>query len=111
MVVALVDELNRGPREGGVAALPAGTAVLNVYADDDGLLTLDLTRAFLQGFQGGSSAEYLALASLVRTLGANMPEVRRVQIACGGAPLLTLGGHLPLDRPLEVTEWSGEGTR
>lgn len=110
MAVVLVDELNRGPRGGGVAALPAGTAVLNVYSDGDGLLTVDLTRAFLQGFRGGSSAEYLALASLVRTLGANMPEVRRVQIVCGGAPLVTLGGHLPLDRPLEVAEWSGDGT-
>lgn len=110
MVAALVGELNRGPREGGVAALPAGTSVLNVYANDEGLLTVDLSRAFLQGFRGGSSAEYLALASLVRTLGANMPDVRRVQIVCGGAPIVTLGGHLPLDRPLEVAEWSGDGS-
>lgn len=111
MVAALVGELNRGPREGGVAVLPAGTSVLNVYADGTGLLTVDLSRAFLQGFRGGSSAEYLALASLVRTLGANMPDVRRVLIVCGGAPLVTLGGHIPLDRPLEVAEWSGGGAR
>lgn len=109
LTAALVAELDRGPRAGGVAALPAGTSVLNVYSDGRGLVTLDLSRAFLQGFRGGSTAEYMAIASLVRTLGANMPEVQRVQIVCGGAPLVTLGGHLPLDRPLEVAEW-GEGT-
>lgn len=109
LAAALVAELDRGPRAGGVAALPAGTSVLNVYSDGRGLVTLDLSRAFLQGFRGGSTAEYMAIASLVRTLGANMPEVQRVQIVCGGAPLVTLGGHLPLDRPLEVAEW-GERT-
>jgi hypothetical protein len=85
-----------------VAALPAGTSVLHVYLDERGLMTLDLSRAFQQGFQGGSNAEYLAVASLVRTIGANIPEVQRVLLVCGGNPLPTLGGHLPLDRPIEV---------
>lgn len=103
-VAALVAELDRGPRDGGVAVLPPGTAVLHVYLGDDGLLTLDLSRTFLQGFRGGTGAEYLAVASLVRTLGANEPEVHQVLIVCGGAPLSTLGGHLPLDRPFHVHE-------
>jgi len=103
-VAALVGELDRGPSAGGVAALPAGTSVLHVYLDDRGLMTLDLARAFQQGFRGGSSAEYLAVASLVRTMGANLPEVKRVLIACGGEPLATLGGHMALDRPIEVSE-------
>jgi hypothetical protein len=34
-----------------------------------------------------------------------MPDVDRVLILCGGASLHTLGGHLPLDRPLEVDRW------
>jgi hypothetical protein len=103
-VTALVAELDRGPRTGGVAVLPPGTSVLHAYLGDDGLLTLDLSRAFLQGFHGGTGAEYLAVASLVRTLGANEPEVQQVLIVCGGAPLTTLGGHLPLDRPFDVHE-------
>jgi hypothetical protein len=40
----------------------------------------------------------------VRTLGANLPEVKRVLLVSGGEPLATLGGHLPLDRPIEVAE-------
>jgi hypothetical protein len=104
-VATLVAELDRGPRGNGVAALPAGTAALHVFIDDRGLLTVDLSRAFRQGFKGGSSAEYLAIASLVRTLGANLPEVKRVLIVCGGQPIATLGGHLPLDQPLDVNDW------
>jgi hypothetical protein len=104
-VAALIAELDRGPRGDGVAALPAGTSVLHVFVDDHGLLTLDLTRAFSQGFRGGAGAEYLAIASLVRTLGANLPEVKRILIVCGGEPLQTLGGHLPLDQPLDVSDW------
>ena len=89
----------------GLAALPAGTAALHVFLDDRGLLTLDLSRAFQHGFRGGSGAEYLAVASLVRTLGANLPEVKRVLIVCGGRPIATLGGHIPLDQPLDVNDW------
>jgi spore germination protein GerM len=103
-VAALVGELDRGPSGSGVAALPAGTSLLHVYLDHEGLMTLDLSRALQQGFRGGSTSEYLAIASLVRTLAANLPEVRRVLIVCGGDPIATLGGHLPLDRPIDVAE-------
>jgi hypothetical protein len=104
-VVGLVAELDRGPRGVGVAALPAGTSALHVFLDDQGLMTLDLSRAFARGFRGGSGGEYLAIASLVRTIGANVPEVRRILIVCGGRPIATLGGHLPLDQPLDVNDW------
>jgi hypothetical protein len=104
-IAQLVAELDRGPRGTGVAALPPGTAVLHAYLDGRGLLTLDLSRAFVERFEGGTTAEYLAVASLLRTLAANVPEVKRVLIVCGGAPLATLGGHLPLDRPLDVSDW------
>jgi len=104
-VEALVAELDRGPRGRGVAVLPAGTSVLRVFVDDAGLMTLDLSGAFRQRFRGGSSAEYLAIASLMRTIGANVPEAKTVLIICAGRPIPTLGGHLPLDRPLEISDW------
>jgi hypothetical protein len=103
-VTQLVAALEQGPRKGGVSVLPAGTSVLHVYLDDRGLMTLDLSRAFQQGFRGGSGAEALALGSLLRTIGSNVPEARRVLLVCGGAPILSLGGHLPLDRPIDPHE-------
>ena len=103
-VAALVSELDRGPAGPGVAALPPGTSLLRVFLDADGLMTVDLSRAFQQGFRGGTGADYLAIASLIRTLAANIPEVKRVLIVCGGEPIVTLGGHLPLDRSFDVSE-------
>lgn len=103
-VAALVRELDRGPSRGGVAVLPAGTSVRFAYLDPDGLLTVDLSRSFVQEFRGGAGAEYLAVASLVRTLSANVAGVKRVLMVCGGEPLATLGGHVPLDRPIDASD-------
>jgi len=103
-VSMLVGELEKGPKAHGLRTVPLGTAVLHVYIDDRGLLTLDLSRPFRDGFRGGSSAEYLAIASLIRTLAANLPEVKRVMLVCGGQPMPTLAGHLPFDRPIDVAD-------
>ncbi len=103
-VAALVSELSRGPSGRGVGLMPSGTSVLHVYLDDRGLMTLDLSRAFQQSFRGGSTAEFLAVGALLRTLGANIDGVRRVQLTCAGATLKSLGGHLPLDRPIDIAE-------
>jgi len=103
-VAYLVSELEQGPRQRGVRTLPEDTGVLYVFLDDRGLMTVDLTNSFRQSFHGGSTPEYLAVASLVRTLAANLPEVRRVLLVCGGRPLATLGGHVALDRPFEVSD-------
>jgi hypothetical protein len=104
-VASLIAELERGSKADGVKLLPEGTALRHAYLDERGLLIVDLTRAFQQNFRGGSGAEQLAIASLVRTLAANIEDVRQVRLVCGGAPLLSLGGHLPLDRPLDVSDW------
>jgi hypothetical protein len=104
-VAVLVAALEQGPRQGGVRVLPEGTQVLHVYLEEDGLLTLDLSLPFRQGFRGGPRAEELTLGALVRTLAANVPEMQRVRLTCGGAPLPTLGGHFPLDQSLDPDEW------
>lgn len=103
-VAQLVAALAQGPQRRGVALMPQGTTVLHAYLDDQGLLTLDLSRAFAQGFRGGSRAEELQAGSLLRTIGENLPEVRRVLLVCGGAPIASLGGHLPLDQPIDPHE-------
>ena len=104
-VAALLDELVRGPTGEGLTLLPAGTTLRHAYLDERGLLTLDLSGSFRSGFRGGAGAEELAVGALVRTLGDNLPEVKRVMIVCEGVPLASLRGHLPLDRPLELEDW------
>ena len=103
-VESLVKELVRGPRQGGVPLLPQGTAVRHVYLDPRGLMTLDLTPAFHDRFRGGSTAELLTVASIVRTLLENVPEARSVRLVCGGGPLATLAGHIDCLRPFDGRE-------
>ena len=103
-VESLVRELVRGSRSGGVVLLAPGTALRHVYLDHRGLMTLDLTPAFRDRFDGGSTAEYLALSSLARTLFANVPEARRVRLVCAGEPLATLGGHIACDLPFDRSD-------
>jgi hypothetical protein len=104
-VAVLVGELARGSARGHLSLLPAGTVARHVYLDETGRLTLDLSAAFRTGFRGGAGAEELAVAALVRTLADELPEVRQVLIVCEGVPLASLGGHLPLDRPLDPADW------
>ena len=78
--------------------------VMQTYALDDGTLVLDLSREFVNGLSGGSRREEMAVGSLVRTLTANLPDVQRVRIVCQG-PLVSAGGHVPLDRPLDPQDW------
>jgi spore germination protein GerM len=103
-VAALVEALAAGPTGPGVATVPAATRLLQVYREDD-LLTLDLSRDFVQGLAPGSRTEEMAVGSVVRTIAAAVPGVMRVRIACGGAPITSAGGHLPLDAPLDPRDW------
>lgn len=106
LIRTVVTEYLRGPEgDGARPALPAGTTIAHVYRDPAGGLHLDFGGGLRRNFHGGSSAEHLLVASLLRTVAANAPAVSRVTITAGGQPVVTLGGHVRLDGPLIVSEW------
>ncbi len=106
LVRTVVAEYLRGPESGGArAALPEGTTIAHAYRDPGGGLHLDFGADLRRNFRGGSSAEQLLIASLLRTVAANAPAVSRVTLTAGGQPIITLGGHVRLDGPLVVSEW------
>ena len=76
-----------------------------MYRDPAGGLHLDFGADLRRNFRGGSTAEYLLVSSLLRTVSANAPAVSRVTLTAGGQPIITLGGHVRLDGPLVVSEW------
>ncbi len=106
LVRTVVTEYLRGPEGGGArAALPEGTTIAHAYRDPGGGLHLDFGSDLRRNFHGGSTAEHLLVASLLRTVAANAPAVSRVTLTAGGQPIITLGGHVRLDGPLIVSEW------
>lgn len=106
VVRTVVGALLDGPESAGLArAFPEGVTLSHVYRDPSGGLYLDFSNTLRLSFRGGSSAEELLVSSLLRTLGANVPNLARVTITAGGQPIVSLGGHFRLDGPLSVSEW------
>jgi len=104
-VRTLVDELVRGPTAGGRPVFPGGVTARHVFLDESGDLYIDFSPELTRRFHGGSTAEYLLLASLVRTLSRELPTVEGVIITVNGQPVSTLGGHFSLEGPLATSEW------
>jgi len=103
----VVEALIAGPSTStGISTLPQGTALLAVMVDaDSGTVYLDFSSELVAAHPGGSAAEYCTIASIVRTVGENFPEVQRVQLLVDGAQVETIAGHLRADEPFPVKEW------
>ena len=106
-VTAVVAALASQPASAsGVSALPPRTRLQRVFRDaESGTLFLDFDSALVTEHPGGSTAEWATLAALVRTIGANFPEVARVQVLVDGQPVETLAGHYDTSQPLDVAAW------
>lgn len=93
----LLTELFSGPLGDLEAALPEGAQLTGVRLEGD-LAIVDVSRDFVSGLPVGSSAEMLAVYSIINTVCFNYPRITRVRITVEGAPA-TLN-HLDLSEPL-----------
>ena len=96
----VVEELVRGPEQGLVATLPAGTRVNDVFVLAHGVACVSLSGEIASGLPGGSRAELLTVYSIVNTIVTNFPAVSRVQLVLNDQLATTLGGHVDIGRPL-----------
>jgi len=106
-VKAVVTELVKGPEDDDLAAtFPEGVVLLQVFwVEETQTINLDFNRALVTNHQGGSTAEYYTIATLLRTIGANFPQVRLVQFLIDGYPVETIAGHYAVDEPLDILRW------
>jgi germination protein M len=101
---ALVEALISGPRDGGVATLPASTRLRGVFIHEK-TAVIDFSRELAEDFSGGTTAEYMLISSLVQTVCANFSQVEAVRILIEGDEIDSLGGHLSIAGPLRPQEW------
>ena len=103
----VVDALISGPSgKDGISAIPAGTKLLSVMVEaDSATVYLDFSSELVSAHPGGSAAEYCTIASIVRTVGENFPELTRVQLLVDGAQVESIAGHVRADQPFIVKEW------
>jgi hypothetical protein len=96
----LVEELIRGSQSGLLAPFSPGTRVLEVFVTARGVAYVDLSKEIAENRVGGTESELLSVYSLVNSVTANFPAIRRVQLLVEDRPALTLAGHVDLSRPL-----------
>lgn len=87
--------------------LPSGTEARSLTLDDRQIATLDLNAAFVRNFHGGDEAEAMAIDALLRVT-AQFPGITDLLITVDGKSVDSLGGHIDLSQPLEVTAHSPE---
>lgn len=104
---AILGALADGPdQRGALGTLPRAARVRRVFYDDEtNTAYLDFTPELVTEHPGGSAAEYHTLSSIVRTLGANFPEVQRLQILVDGEPIASLAGHFDISQPIVIATW------
>jgi hypothetical protein len=96
---SVVEELVRGSNGSLVGPLDPKTKVLSVFVTPRGVAYVDLSREATQ-LEGGSEDELLAVYSVVDSITANFPSVRKVQILLDDRAAETFAGHVDLSRPL-----------
>jgi len=107
IVLALIE----GPKQVAGSALSASADVRGVFVTADGTVYLDLSSGATGDFSPGIESETLAVYSVVDSLAANLPEVKRVQFLVQGQEADTLDGHADLTAPFAPdTSWIDSGT-
>lgn len=96
----VMEELIKGSQSGLVSPLTAGTQVREVFVTARGVAYVDLSGEAAWREGGGSRSELMTVYSVVNSITANFPSIRRVQILVEDRPAATLRGHVDLSRPL-----------
>jgi len=94
----VLGELLNGPVGEFDEPLPEGTVINSVRMDRD-LAFIDLNRVFADSLPSGSSAEMMAVYSIVDTVTVNFPQITRVKLTVEGEQSSLLK-HLDLSEPL-----------
>ncbi len=95
-----LDELFYGPVGDLDEALPEGAAVNSVRIEGS-TAVVDVNRAFVETMPSGSSAEMMAVYSIVDTVCLNFPRISRVRLTTDGGKTPSLE-HLDLSDPLSA---------
>lgn len=95
-----LDELFYGPVGELDTAVPDG-AVVNSVRIEGNTAVVDVSRIFVDEMPSGSSAEMMAVYSLVNTVCLNYPKITRVRLTVAGEANISLK-HLDLSEALDA---------
>jgi len=96
----ILEELVKGPESELLPAVPRAAQVRNLFIDSSGIAYADFDRELKEGLSGGAQDELYTVFSIVDSLTANLPQIKRVQILVEGADIPTLMGDVDTRAPL-----------
>ncbi len=88
--------LAEGSHQGYGRTISPATTVRAVFLAADGTAYIDFSTDVLTDFESGIETETLTIYSLVNSITANIPSVKRVQFLIQGQEVETLDGHADL---------------
>lgn len=81
--------------------IPRGTILNEAYIDSQKTAYLDFSYHLTDGQIGGTTAEFLTVTSILKTVFNAFPDkIKHVQILINGEERETLAGHLNISQPL-----------
>ena len=85
--------------------IPRGTELNEAYIDSQQTAYLDFSSHLTDGHIGGTTAEFLTVTSILKTVFDAFPDdIKQVQILIDGEEVKTIAGHLNLSQPLRLSE-------
>ena len=101
IVTALIQETPPNFRN----TIPRGTMLNEVYIDSQQTAYLDFSSHLIDGHIGGTTAEFLTVTAILRTVFDAVPDdIKHVQILVDGEEVETIAGHLNLSQPLHLPQ-------
>jgi len=88
--------LIEGSRKGASRVIAPSSNIRAVFLAPDGTACIDLSNEALTDFESGIESESLAIYSIVNSVAANVPAVKKVKILMQGQEVDTLDGHADL---------------
>jgi Sporulation and spore germination len=92
----VLDELIASPPTPEQRTLPADATILGLYILPDGTAIADFSDALVTEIPSGIASEETVVDSIARTLGSNVPALRRLKILIHGQEVDTLADHVDL---------------
>lgn len=99
-----ITELLNDSISGLYQTIPKGTLLYEVYVNEQSTAYLDFSHHLKDEHIGGTTSEALTIAAILRTVKMNFPdEIRKVQILIEGLETDTIGGHVDISKPLNLS--------
>lgn len=99
---SIVDTLTKETPTNYRNPIPRGTVLNEAFIDTKKTVYLDFSHHLTSGHIGGTTAEYMTISAILKTVFDNFPdEIRYIQLLVDGQEIEALTGHVNLSAPMQ----------